>query len=124
MNTALDLGGLALAAILLSILLLPISLLFLSPVVRNDAVTMEGPENVTKGPKSTTNQTNVASRSALEDDDSKTSTTTATENSDDDSSRHWRCACEGGFLPPGLLGNMESVLKMGAGQCYHKSGVA
>lgn len=32
----------------------------------------------------------------------------------------WRCACEGGFLPPGMFGNMEAVLKMGSGQCYHK----
>jgi hypothetical protein len=36
---------------------------------------------------------------------------------------NWRCACEGGFLPPGLLktfGGVESVYKMGIGDCYHK----
>jgi hypothetical protein len=33
---------------------------------------------------------------------------------------NWRCACDGGFLPPGMFGNMEAVLKMGSGQCYHK----
>ena len=36
----------------------------------------------------------------------------------------WRCACEGGFLPPGLLktfGRAESVYKMGVGDCYHKT---
>ena len=33
---------------------------------------------------------------------------------------NWRCACEGGFLPPGMFGNMESFMKMGSGQCYHK----
>ena len=32
---------------------------------------------------------------------------------------NWRCACEGGFLPPGF-GGVEAVMRMGAGQCYHK----
>jgi len=42
------------------------------------------------------------------------------------SNDNWRCACEGGFLPPGLLktfGNMESVYKMGIGNCYHKNNI-
>ena len=37
----------------------------------------------------------------------------------------WRCACENGFLPPGLLktfGGAEAVMRMGMGQCYHKNG--
>jgi hypothetical protein len=36
---------------------------------------------------------------------------------------NWRCACEGGFLPPGLLktfGGAEAVIRMSTGQCYHK----
>jgi hypothetical protein len=33
---------------------------------------------------------------------------------------NWRCACEGGFLPPGMFGGAEAVMRMGAGQCYHK----
>ena len=36
----------------------------------------------------------------------------------------WRCACEQGFLPPGLLSSfsgVESVLRLGSGQCYHKA---
>ena len=36
---------------------------------------------------------------------------------------NWRCACEGGFLPPGLLktfGGAEAVMRLGTGQCYHK----
>jgi hypothetical protein len=36
---------------------------------------------------------------------------------------NWRCACEGGFLPPGLLktfGSAEAVIRMSTGQCYHK----
>jgi hypothetical protein len=38
----------------------------------------------------------------------------------------WRCACEGGFLPPGLLQNFsgaEAVLRMSAGRCYHKKNI-
>jgi hypothetical protein len=36
---------------------------------------------------------------------------------------NWRCACEGGFLPPGLLksfGGAEAVMRLGTGQCYHQ----
>jgi hypothetical protein len=36
---------------------------------------------------------------------------------------NWRCACEGGFLPPGLLKSFsgaEAVIRMSTGQCYHK----
>ena len=46
--------------------------------------------------------------------------------SDDENNNNnnkWRCACEGGFLPPGLLktfGGAEAVLRLGSGQCYHK----
>ena len=35
----------------------------------------------------------------------------------------WRCACEGGFLLPGMLksfGSANAVMRLGAGQCYHK----
>ena len=38
----------------------------------------------------------------------------------DNSTTTWRCACEGGFFPPGMFGNTEAVLRMGSGQCYHK----
>ena len=36
---------------------------------------------------------------------------------------NWRCACEFGFLPAGMLktfGNAEAIAKLGIGQCYHK----
>jgi hypothetical protein len=39
---------------------------------------------------------------------------------DNGKNSNWRCACEGGFLPPGIFGNAEAVLRMGSGQCYHK----
>lgn len=41
-----------------------------------------------------------------------------------DQTSDWRCVCENGFLPPNLLkslGGAESVIRMGAGQCYHKT---
>lgn len=39
-------------------------------------------------------------------------------------SDNWRCVCETGFLPPGLLksfGGMEAMVRMSTGQCYHKT---
>jgi hypothetical protein len=36
----------------------------------------------------------------------------------------WRCVCESGFLPPGMLksfGSAEALIRLGAGQCYHKN---
>lgn len=39
------------------------------------------------------------------------------------SNNTWRCACENGFLPPGLLktfGGAEAMMRLGTGQCYHK----
>ena len=57
-------------------------------------------------------------------------TTDATNNNDDDEdwfkmndNNTWRCACEGGFLPPGMLktfGGAEAMMRLGTGQCYHK----
>lgn len=41
----------------------------------------------------------------------------------EENNNKWRCACEGGFLPPGLLktfGGAEAVMRLGSGQCYHK----
>jgi uncharacterized protein (UPF0335 family) len=40
-----------------------------------------------------------------------------------DTKNTWRCACKGGFLPPGMLqsfGSAEAMMRMGTGQCYHK----
>jgi hypothetical protein len=35
----------------------------------------------------------------------------------------WKCKCDIGnqFLPPSIFGNMNNVLRMGSGQCYHTS---
>lgn len=68
-----------------------------------------------------------------EEDKSPVFTVSASSNENDSrnssennniSSSNWRCACEGGFLPPGMLqslGGMEAVMRMGTGQCYHKT---
>ena len=47
-------------------------------------------------------------------------------DNDNNTNITWRCACENGFLPAGLLknfGRAEAVMRMGMGQCYHKNGV-
>ena len=35
-------------------------------------------------------------------------------------SNNWRCACQGGFLPPAMFGGAEAVFWAGTGECYHK----
>jgi len=42
-----------------------------------------------------------------------------TNNKNNNKRNNWKCACEGGFLPPSMFGNMEAVIRMGGGQCYH-----
>ena len=47
-------------------------------------------------------------------------------SSEDNRPTQWRCVCETGFLPRGMLqslGGAEAVLRMGAGQCFHKKSV-
>ena len=50
------------------------------------------------------------------------STTTITGGDDNNSMDIWKCNCFSGqqFLPKSIFGNMEAVLKMGTGECYHK----
>jgi hypothetical protein len=41
-----------------------------------------------------------------------------------DDNLKWRCVCEQGFLPPGMLksfSGMESMLRTSTGKCYHKT---
>ena len=49
----------------------------------------------------------------------KNITSSGRENGQSPGQTNWRCACEGGFLPPNIFGNMEAVVRMGGGQCYH-----
>jgi hypothetical protein len=68
---------------------------------------------------STRNPTKVSSNSETTSNDYNMSSSSNPNNNDN----NWRCACEGGFLPPGLLqtfGGAEAVLRMSSGQCYHK----
>lgn len=54
-----------------------------------------------------------------DDDDDDDPVLASGSNSDN----NWRCACEGGFLPPGLLksfGGAEAAMRLGTGQCYHQ----
>ena len=43
-------------------------------------------------------------------------------DTDDTIIDEWKCNCFSGqqFLPKSIFGNMEAVLKMGTGECYHK----
>lgn len=59
-------------------------------------------------------------KASADDEDlgSVTDNTTSTNN-------QWRCACEGGFLPAGMLqslGGAQAVFNMGIGSCYHTKG--
>jgi hypothetical protein len=47
----------------------------------------------------------------------------STKTGNNNNNNNWRCACEFGFLPAGMLktfGNAEAIAKLGIGQCYHK----
>jgi hypothetical protein len=64
--------------------------------------------------------TKVSSNSETTSNDYNMSSSNPNNNENEN---NWRCACEGGFLPPGLLktfGGAEAVLRMSSGQCYHK----
>ena len=75
--------------------------------------------------KATVNQAedlNAGSKNKEEEEEDEDDLSTNNNNNNNT----WRCACENGFLPPGLLktfGGAEAVMRMGMGQCYHKSGV-
>ena len=74
------------------------------------------------GAKATNNQggdSNNENKSKEEEDEDEDDLGTNNSNT-------WRCACENGFLLPGLLktfGGAEAVMRMGMGQCYHKGGL-
>jgi len=64
---------------------------------------------------------NVLAKKDLKGQENSVKGTTTTNL--DDNNNEWRCACEGGFLPPGMLQSMrgaEAVFRMSTGQCYHK----
>lgn len=65
---------------------------------------------------------------ANSDDDNESQASPADEamsSFNNNTNNQWRCACEGGFLPAGMLqslGGAEAVFNMGIGACYHTKG--
>jgi hypothetical protein len=130
-------NGIVLAVVLISILLLPISVL-LCPGIQNGLVD-DTEATFSKQQQRVDDEALTQPSIEVEVDDARYNTTivatspfdtraassvtvTGTSSFDkkDSNDNKWRCACTGGFLPPGMFGNMEAVLKMGTGQCYHK----
>jgi len=69
--------------------------------------------------------TSYTVESSVDDNNKNTKDTAAVDkdrtksNNNNNNNNNWRCACDGGFLPPNIFGNMEAVVRMGGGQCYH-----
>jgi biopolymer transport protein ExbD len=60
---------------------------------------------------------------ATNENSNSTDVTDVTDMFQQNNTNNWRCACEGGFLPPGMLksfGSAEAMIRLGTGQCYHK----
>lgn len=69
---------------------------------------------------SPSSQDAIVSKNTTTTDESNVNTNNTHNNT---TTSKWRCACEGGFLPPGMLqslGGAEAVIRMSTGQCYHK----
>jgi hypothetical protein len=136
-----DIFGLVIATVLTAALLLPLSMVLFNATAAKErenvsekkqrllagAVDDVKPDAVSKESNSAASEPTAPRASSLGqaqvvDETNATNNTNAatpdTKNSVN--TNNWRCACDGGFLPPGMFGNMEAVLKMGAGQCYHK----
>ena len=79
----------------------------------NDGMT----QSITSSTQLTNNISNGTRRTDNNKDDGSVETVRASTTTN---SNQWRCACEGGFLPPGMFGGVEAVMRMGTGQCYHK----
>jgi hypothetical protein len=65
-------------------------------------------------------ETTLTNTTTTDDENNNYNGNTNTNNSN---TTGWRCACQGGFLPPGLLksfGGAEAMMLLGTGQCYHK----
>jgi hypothetical protein len=70
------------------------------------------------------NGATVADRSTSVVSTTNNPSSTSDLTADEDTNEGWRCVCETGFLPPGLLksfGGMEAMVRMSTGQCYHKT---
>jgi heme/copper-type cytochrome/quinol oxidase subunit 2 len=80
--------------------------------------------DVTSTTTSTTNKntTNSIINSKQEKDSNNRITQTATTTTTETIMSSWKCSCDtnGQFLPKSIFGNMDAIIKMGSGQCYHK----
>jgi hypothetical protein len=75
--------------------------------------------NVDNSSKTVTPKVNSFNSKSIDDDDDEEDLVAMNNNNNN----NWRCACEGGFLPPGMLksfGSAEAMVRLGTGQCYHK----
>lgn len=119
----------ALCILLLPAILLAVDLTKKKEMEHDDKLTTDnGPEkeNYASDPMNS----NTKSKNVDADDLSETNLDTKSEVAipvdSNNAGNKWRCVCESGFVLPGLLQNFsgaESVLRMSAGQCYHKKSV-
>jgi hypothetical protein len=128
-------------------LVVSITLFFVGTGHQSDPLSVDHATNEADGPtevsSSRTPSRSWLSQNPRRPDLATTTSTTHTSDTVDDTGQHhrprttndrsgplsddtpgtWRCACQGTFLPPGLLrtlGGAEAVLRMGGGQCYHQ----
>lgn len=126
-------GGVIFLLILVLALVLPFLLFFLpdSNGTKEKSATEVSTKNIRDQPEqassssATTAETTTTTGRENEKDanDESLISEQADTNSNESSTNQWRCACEGGFLPPGMLqslGGAEAVFRMSTGQCYHK----
>jgi hypothetical protein len=130
-ETRRDMSGLLLFVAIIAALLLPHILSYLStrpkPKMSPDSLPRRSVESVAGDPSLGVAES-TAKTSTLPMDASATKIGDEKDRKNDQaqdtvSSSNWRCACEGGFLPPGMLqslGGAEAVIRMSTGQCYHK----
>lgn len=91
------------------------------------------PENfqcifITDESESSKNNETISNTSKDTETNSSETQNSSTSDKEDDNrtvgkGRVWKCACELGFLPAGMLktfGNAEAIVRLGVGQCYHK----
>jgi hypothetical protein len=88
--------------------------------VEDDKITT----TTTKSKTATENESPIEEKKSTVEDPKKKDKAPSDEEEEEEDlfamNNNWRCACENGFLPPGMLGGAEAVFRMGVGDCYHK----
>ena len=109
--------GAWLVVTIIALLALPLFLFFFGSPVKDDQEQEQDAVSVGKS----TQKVAVSIPSSLKKQ-KKVTASTSDEDAKNATDTNWRCACQGGFLPPGLLkslGGAEAFMRMSAGQCYH-----